>query len=212
MRFFAQTLFAIAVLVFGFLLGVRYQTRVESLNEIQTLVRVQKDRIQLLREDVLRLQTGVTVRDFLDEARLRLPRETVNDIAGSVFRASTRYAVPPEMILAVIRIESAFDTNALSNKGAIGLMQLMPSTAQEIAQELRIDWRGEKLLRDPAANIEMGTYYLTKLIGQFNDLSVALAAYNHGPGRIVELEEAKAELPMEYSEKVLSHYTGQYIP
>jgi soluble lytic murein transglycosylase-like protein len=207
MKFFAQTLFAIAVLVSGFLLGIRYQTRLESLNEVQTLVKVQKQKIGSLREDVLKLQTGVTVRDFLDQSHLRLPKSTVDDIAASVYRASSRYNVPPEMILAVIRIESAFDVNAQSNKGAVGLMQILPSTAQEVAQELRMDWRGEDLLRDPSANIEIGTYYLTKLIGQFNDLSVALAAYNHGPGRIAELEEAKASLPMDYSEKVLGYYT-----
>ncbi len=207
MKFFAQTLFAIAVLVFGFLLGVRYQERVQSLNEIQTLVHVQKDKIKDLRADNLRLQTNITVRDFLEEARFRLPKNTVDDIANSIYRASTRYNVPPEMILAVIRIESAFDVNAQSNKGAVGLMQILPSTAQEIAQELRIDWRGEQILHDPSANIEMGTYYLTKLIGQFSDLSVALAAYNHGPGRIAELEQAAADLPMGYSEKVLSYYS-----
>lgn len=206
MKFFAQTLFAIAVLVCGFLLGVRYQMRVESLDEVQTLVKVQRDKIRELKDDNLRLHTGVTVRDFLDQARLRLPRATVDDIATSVYRASTRYSVPPEMILAVIRIESAFDVNAQSNKGAVGLMQILPSTAQEIAQELRMEWRGEDLLRDPSANIEIGTYYLTKLIGQFNNLSVALAAYNHGPARISELAEAKADLPMGYSEKVLSYY------
>jgi soluble lytic murein transglycosylase-like protein len=207
MKFFTQTLFAIAVLVFGFLFGIRYQSRVESLNEIHTLVRVQKDKIRDLRDENLRLATGVLVRDFLDQERIRLPRATVDDIALSISKASGRYNLPPEMILAVIRIESAFDINAQSDKGAVGLMQILPSTAQEIAQELRMQWRGDSILRDPSANIEMGAYYLTKMIGQFNNLAVALAAYNHGPGRIAELNEAKAEVPMDYSEKVLSHYT-----
>ena len=110
------------------------------------------------------------------------------------------------MILAVIRIESTFDINARSHKGAIGLMQLMPATAREIAQELRIDWAGVDILRNPATNIEMGTFYLTKLINQFENLSVALAAYNHGPTRIANMEEAEADLPMGYSEKVLRYY------
>ena len=206
MKFFAQTLFAIAALVFGFFMGVRYQARVESLNEVNTLVQVQKNKIEGLRDDNQRLQTVVLLREFLDGERIRLPQTTVNDIAASIHEASRRYKLPPEMILAVIRIESAFDINAQSDKGAVGLMQILPSTAQEIAQELRIEWRGEQILRDPQANIEMGAYYLTKLIAQFNNLSVALAAYNHGPGRIAELSEAKADLPMEYSEKVLSHY------
>ncbi len=207
MKFFLQTLFAIGTLVFGFFIGVRYQARVESLNEVQTLVQVQKSKIENLREDNQRLRTVVLLREFLDRESIRLPQGTVNDIASSIHEASERYSLPPEMILAVIRIESAFDINALSDKGAVGLMQILPSTGQEIARDLRIEWRGSDLLRDPQANIEMGAYYLTKLIGQFNDLATALAAYNHGPGRISELSEAKADLPMEYSEKVLSHYT-----
>jgi len=207
MKFFVQTLFAIAALVFGFFMGVRYQARVESLNEVQTLVQVQKSKIESLRDDNQRLKTVVLLREFLDKETIRLPEGTVNDIAGSIHEASQRFKLPPEMILAVIRIESAFDINALSDKGAVGLMQILPSTGQEIARDLRIDWPGEGILRDPQANIEMGAYYLTKLIGQFNNLAVALTAYNHGPGRVAELSEAKADLPMDYAEKVLSHYT-----
>jgi hypothetical protein len=205
MKVFAHTLFAVSVLVFGFLLGVRYEARVQSLNEIDTLVRVQKDKIAALRDQNLELRTVVLLREFLDEERIRLPRESVNGMAVSIARASERYSLSPDTILAVIRTESAFDTNALSDKGAVGLMQILPSTAQEIAQELRMEWRGDDLLRDPSANIEMGAYYLTKLIGQFNNLAVALTAYNHGPGRVAELNQAKADLPMGYAEKVLSH-------
>jgi len=206
MKFFAQTLFVIAVLVFGFVLGVRYQDRLDSREAVRTLVQVQKDKIVGLKDDILRLHTNMLVRDFLDQSRIRLPRNTVDDIANSIHAASARHQVPPEMILAIIRIESAFDVNALSNKGAVGLMQLLPSTAQEVARELRMEWPGEDLLRNPSANIEMGTYYLTKLIGQFENLSVALAAYNHGPGRIAQLSQENADLPMGYSRKVLSFY------
>jgi soluble lytic murein transglycosylase len=198
---------AIAVLVFGFLLGVRYQARVESLAEIHTLVRVQKNKIQELREENSVLQTTVLVREFLERNRIRLERARIDHIARSVHEASARFQLPPEMILAVIRIESAFNPDALSHKGAVGLMQILPSTAEEIARELQMEWRGADLLRDPAANIAMGAYYLTKLIGQFEDVAVALAAYNHGPGRIAQLTGAKADLPMGYSSKVLSHYT-----
>jgi soluble lytic murein transglycosylase len=205
MKVFAHTLFAVSVLVFGFLLGVRYEARVQSLNEIDTLVRVQKEKIAALRDQNLELRTVVLLREFLDEERIRLPREAVNGMAVSIARASERYSLSPDTILAVIRTESAFDVNALSDKGAVGLMQILPSTAQEIAQELRMEWRGDDLLRDPSANIEMGAYYLTKLIGQFNNLAVALTAYNHGPGRVAELTQAKADLPMGYAEKVLSY-------
>ena len=207
MKFFIQTLLTIAVLVCGFVAGVRYQARVDNPETARTLVRVQRDRIGVLKDETLKLRTLVRLREFLDEVRIRLPKTTVDGMADSIYAASTRYEVPPEMILAVIRIESAFDINAQSHKGAVGLMQILPSTAQEIARELRIEWPGEDLLRDPSANIEMGTYYLTKLIGQFNDLSVALTAYNHGPGTVARLAATNADLPLGYSEKVLRHYS-----
>jgi soluble lytic murein transglycosylase len=207
MRFFVQTLLGTAVLIAGFEAGTRYQTSRDLPRETQRLVETQKARLAAMREESSRLRTEITVREFLAAERIRLPRETVEDIAGSIHDASDRYAVPPEMILAVIRIESAFDVDALSDKGAVGLMQLLPSTAEEVARELSIDWPGEEILLNPSANIAMGTYYLTKLLGRFNDLSVALAAYNHGPNRIAALAEASATLPMGYSRRVLEYYT-----
>lgn len=207
MRFFVQTLLGIALLITGFEVGTRYQVRQDLPGQTQRLVEVQKERLARMREDSSRLQTEITVREFLARERIRLPRTSVEDIAGSIHDASDRYDVPPEMILAVIRIESSFNTNALSHKGAVGLMQLLPSTARQMARELRIDWTGEDILRDPSANIAMGTYYLTKLLGRFNDLSVALAAYNHGPTRIADLAAARATLPMGYTRKVLKHYS-----
>jgi soluble lytic murein transglycosylase len=121
--------------------------------------------------------------------------------------ASLRYGVPPETILAVIRIESTFDVNATSEAGAIGLMQVLPSTAQELARELRMEWPGEGILRDPAANIELGTYYLTKLLERFENLALALAAYNEGPGRVAGRESERAGAASEYALKVLSYAT-----
>jgi soluble lytic murein transglycosylase-like protein len=206
MKFFVRTLLAIAVLASGFVLGVRYQSRLETLDDVQGLVRVQRAKIEQLHREKLDLHTGIMLRDYLAQVRVRLPKRTMDDIAGSITSASIRYDVAPEMILAVIRIESSFDVAARSHKGAVGLMQLLPSTAREIAQELRIDWPGVEILENPSTNIEMGTYYLTKLITQFENLAVALAAYNHGPTRIADLEEAQADLPMGYSNKVLSHY------
>jgi soluble lytic murein transglycosylase len=116
-----------------------------------------------------------------------------------------RYGVPPETILAVIRIESGFDVNATSEAGALGLMQVLPSTAEEVARELRMDYPGEEALRDPATNIAIGTYYLTKLLGRFNDLSTALAAYNEGPGRVADRGSACPDAPTQYSRKVLAY-------
>ena len=207
MKFFARMLVGIAVLGAGFLLGVRFQTRVESRSATRQLIDVQKVRIVKLQQDGQRLHTALLLRDYLEEVRLRLPRPTYQTMVDAIADASIQYGVSPETILAVIRIESAFDVEATSEAGAVGLMQLLPSTAEEIASELGIEWAGEETLRDPAANIRMGTYYLAKLLGQFDNLSAALAAYNEGPGRVAGRGAENARLETDYARQVLSYAT-----
>jgi hypothetical protein len=93
-----------------------------------------------------------------------------------VEHASQRNKVDAELVLSVIRAESAFRANAISPKGAQGLMQLMPQTAMEL---------GVRDPLDPATNVEAGTRYLRQLLDRYNnDLSKALAAYNAGPGSV----------------------------
>ena len=83
MRFFVQTLLGIALLITGFEVGTRYQARQDLPGQTQRLVEVQKERLALLREDSSRLQTEITVREFLARERITLPRNTVEDIAGN---------------------------------------------------------------------------------------------------------------------------------
>ena len=83
----------------------------------------------------------------------------------------------PDLINAIIEQESNFDTFAKSGSGALGLMQLMPSTAKEL---------GVKDPFDPAQNIAGGAKYMRKLIDQFQDVRLALAAYNAGPQRVIK--------------------------
>jgi soluble lytic murein transglycosylase-like protein len=201
MRFFAWMFTAIAILGCGFFLGVKYQQRADARGQMAKLVQVQKIRIAKLHEDALRLKTALMLRDYLEEVRVRLPRATYQATVAAIADASLRYDVPPETILAVIRIESTFDVDAISEAGAVGLMQILPTTAAELARELSLDWFGEDDLRDPATNIQLGTYYLTKLLGRFNDLTQALAAYNEGPARVAD----RARRSTEYTQRVLAY-------
>jgi Transglycosylase SLT domain len=93
-----------------------------------------------------------------------------------VEHASQRNKVDAELVLSVIRAESAFRADAISPKGAQGLMQLMPQTAIKLGVHDPLD---------PVANVEGGTRYLRQLLDRYNnDLSKALAAYNAGPGPV----------------------------
>lgn len=91
--------------------------------------------------------------------------------------AAKSHKLPTALVHAVITAESAYDPNATSTAGAVGLMQLMPQTAARY---------GVKNRQDPSANIAGGTQYLKDLLGMFdNDLVLALAAYNAGENAVI---------------------------
>jgi soluble lytic murein transglycosylase len=94
-------------------------------------------------------------------------------------------AIERELAHAVIRQESAFDTQAVSVAGARGLMQLIGPTAQHVAKSLKLPYDRERLNSDPDYNIRLGTRYLADLVDQFGGSYVlAVAAYNAGPSRV----------------------------
>lgn len=96
-----------------------------------------------------------------------------------IFEAARRHSINPQVVAALIGAESAGDPRAVSRKGARGLMQLMPATAE------RFGTRKEKLY-DPKENLEAGIRYLSWLVEQFpNDLSKVLAAYNAGENAVM---------------------------
>ena len=91
----------------------------------------------------------------------------------------------PALVLAVIRQESAFDPAAVSRAGALGLMQLLPRTARQVARQLKLRYSRERLTDDPKYNLRLGRAYLSELIERYDGSYIlALAAYNAGPARV----------------------------
>jgi soluble lytic murein transglycosylase-like protein len=207
MKCLTHTLTLMLVLVMGFLVGARYQRVLDNVEALQSLTAVQKNRISELNTANSHLASVVRLHEILAENRIYLSRSNVEAMASRVEQVSRKYGVGSDMIYAVIRVESSFDPMALSNKGAMGLMQLLPSTAREVASRLNIRWTDERMLWDPMTNLEMGTFYLSTLMTRFDNVEVALAAYNQGPNRIAALQAIQAELPMDYPDRVLSSLT-----
>jgi len=127
--------------------------------------------------------------------------DQTEDYSGQIHSISERYQIDPALVKAVIKVESNFRADAVSRKGARGLMQLMPQTANKL--NVRDSF-------DPKENIEAGVRYLRYLLDIFGgNLSLALAAYNAGPelvqrlGSIPPIKETR-----DYVRRVLSIYNG----
>lgn len=157
---------------------------------------------------VLILKSEVQVTQLTTVNKLNVPQSSDipsatllrTQLLAQIEQSARNNHLDSELIYAVIHVESAFNTQAKSNKGAQGLMQLMPSTASRL---------GVKNSYDPLQNIEGGAKYLRQLLTIFkNDISLALAAYNAGESAVIRYgykippyKETQAYVP-----KVLSVY------
>lgn len=104
---------------------------------------------------------------------------------SNIIRCSEKYNLEPELICAVINTESRFDEEAVSNKGASGLMQIMKPTADWAGKEIGIKNYSYEKIFVPEINIEIGCWYLNKLKNQYNDdIMLVMASYNAGSGNV----------------------------
>ena len=122
--------------------------------------------------------------------------------------ACDRFSVTPSLVHAVIKVESGYRADAVSRAGAIGLMQLMPSTAEWCAKKVGAEFEKADLF-DPKCNITLGVYYLSYLLNRFNDEETVIAAYNAGEGNVMLWKAQKlTEIPFpetrRYVERVIN--------
>lgn len=111
--------------------------------------------------------------------RQQMAVKMADDIWG---KGEVGHAALPALIM---QAESGGNQNAVSPKGALGVMQLMPETAEEVSRELGIPYSKERLATDPNYNAALGTAYINKMLGRFDgNQTLAVAAYNAGPGMV----------------------------
>ena len=129
-----------------------------------------------------------------------------------IARVSDGAAVPPDLLQALMREESALDPRALSPTGALGLTQVMPSTARMLARKLKLQGYQTVKLLDPDLNIRIGGAYLGELYARFQHPALALASYNAGPGAVSGWLKVRGSLPLDaFVEEIPLDETRGYV-
>jgi soluble lytic murein transglycosylase len=152
--------------------------------------------------------------DYWDDLDLRFPLQH----SDTILSVADRRDLDKSWVYAVVRQESAFIPDARSPSGAMGLMQLMPATAREVAGKLRLKRPGRSELLNPEFNVTLGTSYLRQMLERLNQHPIlATAAYNAGPHRVnkwlpensIPAEEWVATIPFDetrgYVERIMSY-------
>lgn len=148
-----------------------------------------------------------------------LPKIYPKGYSEYVEKYSQEYNVDQLLIYSIIKAESNYKVNAKSKSNAIGLMQIMLSTAQEIGKDLQIEEITEEKLYDAELNIKIGTAYFKSLLNKYNNVNLALIAYNAGMGSLDNwlengiidkngegLENIPYEETRNYVKKILQNY------
>jgi soluble lytic murein transglycosylase-like protein len=153
---------------------------------------------------------AAVIRHIESRGETGMTGDEIAEVAAMIVAESDRHRMDPALILAVIHVESRFDPFAFSSAGAMGLMQILPSTGAELAAREGVAWRGPQSLFDPALNVRLGIAYLKELADRYGNTSVALAAYNWGPGHIDGRLRRGTPMPTVYPELVREAYVPQY--
>jgi len=167
-------------------------------------------------------QTEVEVSPTADEiaaestaAELRAIRSLVKEhrtaaagkLAGVIHQEAMAAGIDPLMVAAIVAKESSFRTTVVSRSGAVGLMQLRPFVAQDIAERIDLEWSGTTMLHQPKSNLRLGIRYYSELVERFDgDVHLALVAYNRGPTRLSRQLRSGATITSRYADRILGLY------
>jgi soluble lytic murein transglycosylase len=143
---------------------------------------------------------------YLKGKNVKIADHKLRDMAVTVYEESQAYDLDYRLVLAVIKVESNFRNDAVSCKGARGLLQIKPSLAKYIAKDAGGRYDGVQSLHDADNNIKLGIYHLSSLIDDFKTVSAALHAYNVGETRAKKRLFGNNEPKTRFTSHVLKEY------
>lgn len=149
--------------------------------------------------------------EYLKSKKVRAADERLKTIADRVYEESQEYDVDYRLILAVIKVESNFRSDAVSKKGARGLLQIKPSLARQISKNTGVLVKDTKALHEPEKNIKIGVNHISGLIEKFENLNTALHAYNAGPDRVKNKASKEYSPNTPFTRRVLHEYNQMVL-
>jgi soluble lytic murein transglycosylase len=158
-----------------------------------------RDRVK--KEDIISRTIG-----YIRDENVTIEDEELRTIAEIVYAESSKGKVDYRLVLAIMKIESNFRQDAVSEKGARGLLQVKPSLAKYVAEDAGINWRGAKTLDEPGENIKIGVHLFSKLVQDFESINMALHAYHVGPTKLRAILTGKSTPKKRFLNLVLDEY------
>jgi soluble lytic murein transglycosylase-like protein len=175
------------------------------------LEEAKQDSHKVAEQNVKEVQEFQQVLAAIRKTKSKLNPHEEWELARVVIDQGRNFGLDPMLALSIIRIESNFNPNAVSPVNAIGLMQVLPSTARALAYELEEKWGGADSLFDISTNVRLGLYYFRKLETHYKgNRKVALAAYNFGPTYVDRMIKEGGHVPRKYAAKVINMYNKKF--
>jgi len=143
---------------------------------------------------------------YLKNKNVKIADSKLRDMASTVYEESQAYDLDYRLVLAVMKVESNFKNDAVSSKGARGLLQIKPSLAKYIAKDAGGRYEGVHSLHEADNNIRLGVYHLSNLLDDFKTVSAALHAYNVGSTRAKKKPFGNNEPKTRFTSHVLKEY------
>lgn len=167
--------------------------------QLEQVIDYQRSRIYELEE---KLKIFKVIEDF----QIGYSENEKGELAKVIFEESNRYDYDPFLVMAVILAESGFRKGQISPKGAVGAMQVMPSTGHWLAMKSGMKWHETMDLMDPVINVRLGMLHLFEQITKYRDIKKGLVAYNMGQSKLNERLRSQKSLPRQYLLKIWDNY------
>lgn len=150
---------------------------------------------------------GETVLDLVRAHRRGDADVERRELAQAIIDESRAAGIDPLLVASIVASESSFRTHAVSRVGAVGLMQIRPFVARDVAGRVDLAWQGDSTLTTPALNLRLGIGYYRELLVRFDgDEEIALSAYNQGPTRVRRKLSRGTYQASEYAGRILARY------